>query len=83
MNKPKSQYQLECERKGKLKICPECRKEFICEHWNQKYCSKACQIKKYVEMARLRKECAIYGMSELEKERLREKAKRDSLTILD
>jgi hypothetical protein len=83
MNKPKSQFELECQAKGKIKTCLECGKEFISNRSLQKYCSLECQKKKYIEMAKFRKECGIIGLSKIEFERLKEKAKREKLTILD
>jgi len=75
MNKPKTQYELECQAKGKIKTCLECGKEFISNRPIQKYCSLECQKRKFRELARFRKENAIYGVSETDKRRLKEKTK--------
>jgi len=65
------------------RICKECQKPFQPKNANQIFCCKACQKKKYVEMARFKRENAIYGVSNFDKQKLREKRKREKLTILD
>jgi hypothetical protein len=66
-----------------IKTCRNCGKPFEPKHHNRKFCSIECKHAKRKENARFRKENGISGVSKIEREKLKEKAKKDKLTILD